>query len=185
MNYIQYIETTQEWTCPKTGVWKVICVGGGCSGGTNEKAPIRGGATSFGTFVAAKGGVVKEKLAASGCTCGGYGGFDGVNYGGTPCLHDTSPTLNGGGKPHAGGTPITANGYGAGGGSIGKSGSVAGEPTYIFAGGQGALKTAIVDLEKDEVIPCTVGKGGTTPDSSHCAYGADGVIILEYLGMEA
>ena len=33
MNYIQYIEESKSWTCPKSGVWKVICVGGGASGG--------------------------------------------------------------------------------------------------------------------------------------------------------
>jgi hypothetical protein len=38
MNYIEYIERTDAnngsvtWTCPKTGKWKVICVGGGASG---------------------------------------------------------------------------------------------------------------------------------------------------------
>lgn len=29
MQYIQYIEESQTWKCPKTGKWKVTCVGGG------------------------------------------------------------------------------------------------------------------------------------------------------------
>ena len=29
MEYIQYIEESQTWKCPKTGKWKITCVGGG------------------------------------------------------------------------------------------------------------------------------------------------------------
>ena len=60
MNYIHYIESTQEWTCPKSGKWKVICVGGGGSGYTEYSSKIYtgnpGGTTSFGTYLSANGG---------------------------------------------------------------------------------------------------------------------------------
>lgn len=29
MEYIQYIEKSQTWKCPKSGKWKATCVGGG------------------------------------------------------------------------------------------------------------------------------------------------------------
>ena len=80
MQYIQYIEESQIWKCPKSGKWKVICVGGGSSGGgafivsatctfstqvyvngqpidsLSYDSQIPGGMTSFGTYISANGG---------------------------------------------------------------------------------------------------------------------------------
>ena len=62
MQYLHYIEESKSWTCPKSGVWKVICVGGGASGGyyiTSSKVATgqhTGGTTSFGSYLSAEGG---------------------------------------------------------------------------------------------------------------------------------
>lgn len=61
MQYLHYIEESKSWTCPKTGVWKVICVGGGASGGYYGKSSMitaqhTGGTTSFGSYLSAQGG---------------------------------------------------------------------------------------------------------------------------------
>ena len=77
MGKIQYIEASQNWICPKTGSYKVICVGGGGGNGA-------GSTTSFGTYLSARGGdiaTIAESTALLGL--GGTGGYtiNGV-YGG-------------------------------------------------------------------------------------------------------
>ena len=63
MKHIHYIKSSQEWICPETGKWKIICVGGGSSGGMgisiSSAVPTAvhnpGGATSFGSYLTAAG----------------------------------------------------------------------------------------------------------------------------------
>lgn len=107
MNYINYIEENQTWKCPRSGKYKVTCVGGGGTGilytqsAEVDKAYFyqNGGATSFGSYLTAMGSqIVNPKVSCyndneynnyslnySGYTLiGGYGGYDLCNYGGNP-----------------------------------------------------------------------------------------------------
>ena len=107
MKHIHYIKSSQEWVCPKSGKWKIICIGGGSSGGMGlslgSAAPMavhnRGGATSFGSYLTAAGGEIEPYNAAytsgnsAGTTfcypitrciaAGGEGGFDGFTQKGS------------------------------------------------------------------------------------------------------
>lgn len=79
MQYIEYIEESKTWKCPKSGKWKVICVGGGSSGGYFYRLNVSqstvnpsysdqnihssiistqssGGSTSFGSYLTVNGG---------------------------------------------------------------------------------------------------------------------------------
>lgn len=184
---IYYIEESQAWVCPIAGRWKIIAVGGGASGGylasagSEPVAPVAGGTTSFGSIIAADGGksiVAPAPSAASALS--GYGGYNGISYGGGPVAAANSNVSSGvenSGVPST--IPTTAIGYGAGGGTYSYgSGTPQGIP-----GRAGDIKTAIVTLTEGENIPCTIGKGGETADAVHAASGADGVIILQYLGV--
>lgn len=107
MNYINYIEENQTWKCPRSGKYKVTCVGGGGTGILYtqsvevDKAYFyqNGGATSFGSYLTAMGSqIANPKVSCyndgdygnnnynySGYTLiGGYGGYDLCNYGGNP-----------------------------------------------------------------------------------------------------
>lgn len=237
MNYIQYIEESKSWTCPKSGVWKVICVGGGATACLQSKEAagylgFQGGATSFGSYVAADGGAF-----ASGRTqtygFGGQSGFDGINYGSTPMIFFNDSDGN---SVFAGGASLptygTGFGYGASGGIIWSStpelqfttsNTTSNNGNYrikldCHVGTCGKIKSAIIDLADGEVIACTVGKGGDIKSLSNddakikeilysmmrnggtgygvitdlgnaktfvnddMSNGADGVIILQYLG---
>ena len=62
MVYCETIETSKTWTCPKSGIWKVICVGGGGAGvsyisDTANSIGTAGGTTSFGSILSASGGI--------------------------------------------------------------------------------------------------------------------------------
>ena len=62
MVYCETIETSKTWTCPKSGVWKVICVGGGGAGlsyynDSTNSIGTAGGTTSFGSILSASGGI--------------------------------------------------------------------------------------------------------------------------------
>lgn len=181
MQYLHYIEESKSWTCPKSGVWKVICVGGGataCLQSTEAAGYLgfQGGATSFGTYVSADGGVF-----ASGSpqvqSFGGQSGFDGVNYGSTAMVcNGYSGSNSGYGYAVAGGASLptygTGFGYGASGGYM-YNASLYNKITITtsnndrheidckcHAGTCGKIKSAIIDLADGEVIACTVGKGG-------------------------
>jgi len=87
MQYIEYIEESKTWTCPKTGKWKVICVGGGgagdCLSGGIHTAGVNGSATSFGTYLIAAGGKTNwasNSYSSSYSVMMGYTGI-GNNYG--------------------------------------------------------------------------------------------------------
>lgn len=173
MGKIQYIEASQEWICPETGSYKVICVGGGGGGYSTS-----GGTTSFGTYLSAKGGISASAYSQFDYTImGGEGGYtvNGVYGGSGAAVYKSNDgtvccgisAVGNGGNAHANGS-----GYGAGGGSLG----------YTF-GAKGELKADILTLAKDDVVACTVGTGGKA--SSNGTAGNDGVIIIEFLGTEA
>ena len=158
MQYIQYIEESKLWTCPKTGKYKITCVGGGGTGilytwSAEAVTPYlykNGGSTSFGNYLTALGSQIKDPQCSIFTDCtqhalssnnfssftniGGYGGYDGVSYGGNPesvllcgiynqfingttgsnsggCTHYCPPDKNGGSISDAN----ISNNYGAGG----------------------------------------------------------------------
>ena len=172
MNYMQYIESTQEWTCPKSGKWKVICVGGGGSGYTEYSSKIYtgnpGGTTSFGTYLSANGGAGGSSGSnpeGSVQTAYGINGYAG-------CIEYSSISNR-----------LLGIGYGASGGATSTI-----SISLINAGSPGEIRTTVVDIEENSVISCTVGEGGESVQSgsnyaNHKAFGgAAGAVILEYLG---
>ena len=215
MQYIHWIKESQSFVCEKTGKYKIICVGGGSSGGvgapeTAETLQAAGTTTSFGNIISAEGGgKTKATLTAlnfSEVVVGGQSGYDGINYGSTShvmaCDSSVHFTSAGGNSSVMWGT---GHGYGAGGGARAYSSDL------VAAGGRcGKVESTIVDLEENQIIACTIGGGGvlklsdanvldylktyvdkeTTSASgmgekvSACVSdGADGVIIIQYLGV--
>lgn len=179
VNLIEYIESTKTWTCPQSGIWKVTCVGGGASGGIVEGTSnigicqAAGGSTSFGSYLSASGGAALTLVISESDNrfVGGEGGYDLLNYGGAGYIQRGSNmfiqlTDNGGSF-----FELTGKGWGAGGGN--RNFTSYANPTfkssnsdnisvtfYNFGGSRGELKTTILKLDKDQSIPCTVGKGG-------------------------
>lgn len=181
---IFYIESSQTWTCPKVGRYKIICVGGGASGGLRGSNgytdQLSGETTSFGTYLYAAGGKKASSAAAqpNADSAGGYGGYNGITYGGQPLIVNntykifTPPTDNGGMFGEAG------RGWGAGGGAVAATltyqytettGSASGpttttktgsRATYTCGGFNGDITSTIVNLDVDAQISCTVGEGG-------------------------
>lgn len=186
---IHYITASKSWSCPMSGRWKAICVGGGASGSGGTTATKAGGTTSFGTVVSAAGGVSTSDAIGDDTTgVSGYGGYTGYTYGGTPhVIMSTTPIAIGSGNAtlppnvKSGGTPAKALGWGAGGGAMSTNGNGKVAPT---PGRAGEIRTAIVTLAEGETVPCTIGKGGTAPTVTNisAANGTDGVVILQYLG---
>lgn len=195
MKYIDWLKESQTWTCPKAGKWKVICVGGGASGGLYDSTEnaveltptTAGGTTSFGSIVSADGAPSTIDSTAHGqslmgSAVSGYGGYTGTSFGGVPMIG--SSTIS---EAAAGGTgnaavmafanPTAAVGYGAGGGA-----SSVGEKISPIPGRAGTIESTIVDLDEGQTIMCTVGKGGQTTDPATMGSGADGVIVVQYLG---
>lgn len=211
MQYIYYLEESQTWVCPKSGRWKVICVGGGSSGtfgysnGSDDgwMYPVYGESTSFGNYLSAVGGeaITAFNVYSKPDIANGIGGYDLFQYGGA-------------GSDRLGGHDGTAGyGYGAGGGAkkakVRYTGSSSGILTiYPVSGECGGIRTGTFDLNINESIICTVGKSNiineddftnsaltlanliysgstiskiTEPFSSYTP-GHDGVIILQYLG---
>ena len=197
MKYIEWFKESQTWTCPKAGKWKVICVGGGASGGLYDSTEnavkltptTAGGTTSFGSIISADGAPsTKDSTvhgdAAAQSAISGYGGYTGTSYGGVPMVGGDSVTLEfgaGGGSGNAAvmafSNPTAAVGYGAGGGAVSLK-----EAIGPIAGRAGSIESTIVDLEEGQTIMCTVGKGGQTTDATVMGSGADGVIVVQYLG---
>lgn len=183
MTHIEWIESSKTWICPKSGKYKVICVGGGASGacevpGSTQQtiASKAGGTTSFGSYLSANGGAAAE-LVENVYYASGFPGFTGFNYGGAPSIaikeasasRIATMVLNEGGIPGK----TTAPGYGAGGGAIGDA---------VGAGNAGRIKVTIVDLEVGQNVACTIGTGGSSNSAEYIAAGADGVIVVQYLG---
>ena len=160
MQYIEYIEESKTWTCPKTGKWKVICVGGGGAGnysmGGSSTLGTNGSATSFGTYLIAEGGKANYASDIGGndekyFVMMGYTGI-GNNYGELlPNEVEKNPSY----------------GYGLGFGHA--------------CGSCGFVKVSIIDLTLNETIVCTIGTGGTNSAVSNTKAG-NGVIIVQYLG---
>ena len=198
---IYYIEETQAWVCPMAGRWKVIAVGGGASGGGAVHAdsklttypPTAGGTTSFGNVISANGGVATTEIDSNrgSSYIGGYGGYNGFTYGGAPSSRQASS--GGAAFSPAGGnntmayanathsTPTAALGWGAGGGALT---SASNADYYVIPGRAGDIRTTIVSIDEGDIIPCTVGTGGVAAEVEKFKFanGADGVIILQYLG---
>jgi hypothetical protein len=197
MKYIEWLKESQTWVCPKAGKWKVITVGGGASGGMYDSTEnavkltptTAGGTTSFGSVVSADGAPSTSDYSIAGYASqfvgvSGYGGYTGTSYGGVPMLGGIAgggTALAAGGTGNAAaianGNPQSAVGYGSGGGAVSKGDKYNGIP-----GRAGSIESTIVDLEEGQAIMCTIGKGGQTTDATVMGSGADGVIVVQYLG---
>lgn len=191
MKYIEWLKESKTWICPKSGKWKVVCVGGGASGGLYREdgetpvltPTVSGGTTSFGSIVSADGAPSTSDYTTAHRGVSGYGGYTGTNYGGAPAIGELSYSdnfaINGTGNAglYAGGNPTASVGYGAGGGAVASDNKI-----YPIPGRAGAIESTIVDIDEGQMVICTVGKGGKTTDSVTKGSGADGVIIVQYLG---
>lgn len=159
MTYEQWITASTTWTCPKAGIWEIICVGGGASGGPVVEKTLTqnpGGTTSFGSYLSAAGGQKGSATNAGTANPGGVGGYTGLDYGGAGYTINSSPTKNGGGNASQG------LGYGAGGGVIPSSST----STNGFGGNCGELKSITLDLTTNQQIACTIGAGGAAVTNS-------------------
>ena len=170
MTYEEWITTSKTWTCPKTGIWEIICVGGGAGGGLKPNASGNtfsqntGGTTSFGSYLSASGGSKSNESGGFTGDVGGTGGYTGFNYGGigevryTSTANDVSPATGNGGYIMEPGL-----GYGAGGGASGSSNSSGGGTAY--SGNAGEIKSMTLDLSANQSITCTIGTGGAAGDA--------------------
>lgn len=171
MKYVEWIKESKTYICPKTGVYKIICVGGGASGGfigqNGKTIGSAGSATSFGNILSANGGSVDFSIPLSTkAITGGQSGYDGVNYASSPLLYISEGSIVIGGNSVAG--IETGHGYGAGGGAIGsevlyKTSGSSNMSFKIFpaSGRCGKMESTIVDLNEGQTVACTIGKGGT------------------------
>ena len=182
MVYCETIETSKTWTCPKSGVWKVICVGGGGAGlsyynDTSYSTGTAGGTTSFGSILSASGGISgtdvnKDKIvmADSNYSIRYAMGINGYN---------------GAGVYGAESGEYIGSGYGASGGA----GYVNANSKVRHSGLPGDVKSVITDISEGTSIACTIGAGGTVTtngsSSASIAFpGKSGAIIVQYLGSE-
>lgn len=181
MVYCETIETSKTWVCPKSGVWKVICVGGGGAGFSyyNENTystGTAGGTTSFGSILSASGGISgvdinKDKIILSDS-----------NYSIRRAMGING--YNGAGVYGAESGEYIGSGYGASGGA-----DYNGNATSRHSGLPGDVKSVITDISEGTSIACTIGAGGTVTFSGvnkvGIAFpGKSGAIIVQYLGSE-
>ena len=178
MQYLHYIEESKSWTCPKSGIWKVICVGGGGAGFTyrdeNENSiGTAGGTTSFGSILSASGGI---------------SGYDVNKNKFTESDNDVRYTMGINGYNGAGAYGATSgehigSGYGASGGALYDS-----QTEIRHSGLPGDVKSVITDISEGTSIACTIGAGGTVTINGggyNIAFpGKSGAIIVQYLGSE-
>lgn len=198
MVYMETIEESKAWTCPKSGIWKVICVGGGGAGyfstrygGNTEEHIIyskgeAGTATSFGSLLVADGGENGEKTATN-------RGFSGSSASSSSSyLYNPSYGINGynGASCYGAACALTIGcGYGASGGVI-TLGSA--NIPKSSAGMPGKVLSKILDISEGDVIACTIGTGGKASETNNnnvynygrALPGRDGAIIVQYLGSE-
>lgn len=177
MIYCETIKSSKTYTPPKSGIYKIICIGGGGAGyadTANVIASEAGKTTSFGAYISANGGASGENVVKlNGTGTAEYlqpnekGGFDsGKNGFDGACVYGASS-----------GAAI-GYGYGASGGAYAKSN------TKYISGQAGEVASIIIELDKSDVVACTIGTGGKGGAGSY-AYawgGADGAIIVQYLG---
>lgn len=184
MVYCETIENSKTWTCPKTGIWKIICIGGGGAGmtfmsDTTKEVGTSGGSTSFGSYLSAQGGM-------SGADING-------NKKAVRCLKDYNWSealgINGYNGAAAYGTQsgdFIGVGYGASGGASFKDNNTG--IKYYNAGLPGDVKSVIMGISEGTSIACTIGTGGTVTTVGTgviAAYpGKSGAIIVQYLGSE-
>jgi hypothetical protein len=188
MKYFEVITASKTWTCPKSGIYKIIAVGGGsshavrCDFGTtassvSETLYTAGGVTSFGNILTAKGGVPSKLSECKSSTTkgvipikGGAGGYTLQNYGGEGGMSFDDgavllpPTINGGCPGYRG------LGYGAGGAVSSYvnthqwTQSVSGSNRTIYIVGIGSaageLSEIITDIQSGTQYSCTIGSGG-------------------------
>lgn len=192
MNHFEVITASKTWTCPKTGIYKIIAVGGGSSGAiyatfsnitakkVNSKVVCTaGGNTTFGSLLTAKGGNITAysqidygNTSSTQQLFGGAGGYTLQNYGGIggymEIYHNVQPTINGGFPGYPG------NGYGAG-GTIGAKlksfDNTIGENRYEFklvpfGSMVGDLNELICDIAINTSYACAIGSGGTVTASA-------------------
>lgn len=179
MIYCETIETSKTWTCPKSGIWKVICVGGGGAGlayytDTANSIGTAGGTTSFGSILSASGGISgtdvnKDKIE-----------MDDSNYSIRYVMGING--YNGAGVYGAESGEYIGSGYGASGGA----GYVSTNVKVRHSGLPGDVKSVITDISEGTSIACTIGSGGTvTNKGKSIAFpGKSGAIIVQYLGSE-
>ena len=177
MVYSETIRANKTWVCPKAGIYKIICVGGGGSGAATPNSTANtvisgtaGGTTAFGTYLSAAGGATGADAFAQ-----KY-----VNNGGS--------AINGYNGASMYGTPNTASITGCGYGASGKAYTIA-TGTFATGGQPGEVVSGIYDIDVDKQVACTVGKGGSGAANVSgssvgvCCYpGADGAIMIQYLG---
>lgn len=169
MQQVYWIKSSQTWKCPKAGAWKVVCVGGGASGGITFHENVSalqsaGGTTSFGSLLSAPGGAIETTCPILINSCGGYGGYDGMNYGGTPLFAYSSTNVVVGSTLNGGFLGSTGLGYGAGGG-VGRVNALSYQyntqakstAAYAVPGKCGGMTIGIFDLTLNQSISCTVG----------------------------
>lgn len=192
MNYFETITAAKTWTCPKSGIYKIIAVGGGSSHAVrcdfattshaNETLHTVGGVTTFGSILTAKGGVpsgIAELALGSSKGWiplkGGAGGYTLQNYGGEGGMaaNDgsilTPPTINGGNPGYRG------HGYGAGGAIASyenkhiwtQPAEGANKSVYVVGIGSaaGELSEIITDIREGTSYNCEIGDGGAITDT--------------------
>lgn len=189
MNHFEVITANRTWICPKTGVYKIIAVGGGSSAAMKfvSSSPddtksicIPGGITSFGNKLTAKGGTVYTEtgyfqISRSSLQnpegFGGAGGYNLQTYGGVGGFYIGStlmpPTYNGGFLF------LPGHGYGSG-GAVGCLNTFVdvGNIRYTYwlkSSVSGELAEMILDIESGESIVCTIGSGGVLSHSNIAA----------------
>ncbi|MGG0663395.1 hypothetical protein ABE042_04725 [Viridibacillus arvi] len=174
---------TMSWTVPQgvTEVYLTGCAGGGGGYGPTDVNSIpstSGGITSFGSLLSLTGGG-----GASGSN-GGQGGFNG-GQGGFGSRSNTTadghqPGGTGGASLYGGNAGNTAQGSQGGGGGGGFTNGY-----QIFSGGGGGGGEFVVKfpitVNAGDIIPITIGKGGTGGGGAlRGGNGGNGILIIEW-----
>lgn len=189
MTYSETIKASKTWTCPKSGIYKIICVGGGGSGAASSAntadtatSGTAGGTTAFGAYLSASGGATGADAYTKGCITTASVILGGSN------IFNSGNSINGYNGASVYGTPnaasVTGCGYGASGAAAAKGGLL-----FVTGGQPGEVVSGIFDIDVGKQVACTIGKGGSgssnTESTSNkvCCYpGADGAIMIQYLG---
>ncbi|MCD7730456.1 MAG: hypothetical protein LUI05_03045 [Oscillospiraceae bacterium] len=207
MQYLEMITASKTWECPKTGVYKITCVGGGASGGytasaTEIYAPVSGGITSFGDLVTAAGGGYDEGCLNMGSNIdvdyGGMGGYTPYSFGGTGALYNTLGSTGNGGL-----TGFPGTGYGASGSGYlfsinevkmplpsptemiqGIFTLVAGDSYEVTIGEGGDILTPAADLTLTDTAGAAVTSSYASNIAKYCTNGRSGVCVVQYLGQD-